>query len=255
MSVEGVANFRNVGPYAAGENVLVKPGYLYRSADPVRITEKGKQQLRDLGIKKIFDLRAPNEVRDFKTYSPYIDGVEFVHVSVSRTADFTPEGLAKELQMFKDDEVEAFRFSYKRNLETGASAYGTIVRHMRDHPDVPCLVHCTAGKDRTGIFAALYLSLLGVSDEDIVEDYALTTYGLAPALPALTAQFWAQKVFQDNWDGALNLVKSTPQTMRDCLKTLREHFGGVEEYLKTHAGLTDEDFQLIRSHHIVRKED
>ncbi|THH27248.1 hypothetical protein EUX98_g6935 [Antrodiella citrinella] len=250
VSVEGVANFRDVGSYAAGKDNVVKPAHIYRSADPSSITERGKQQLRDLGIRTIFDLRAPNEVRNFQAFAPTIEGVEFVHVSVSRTETFDREHLEKELQMFKENEAEAFRMLYKGNFESGGPAYGTILRHIRDHPDEPCLIHCTAGKDRTGIFAALYLSLLGVSEEDIVKDYALTTYGLVAALPALTARFQAQKVFKDNWEGALKLVQSTPQMMVNILKMLQEDFGGFEEYLKTHAGLTYEDMELIREQNL-----
>lgn len=97
-----------------------------------------------------------------------------------------------------------------------------ILRLIWSYPSLSDL----AGKDRAGIFAALYLSVsavlictqhylcsfclkfLGVSDEDVAKDYTLTTYGIVPALPALTARLGSQKVFQENKAGAANLIKS-----------------------------------------------
>jgi protein tyrosine/serine phosphatase len=97
---------------------------------------------------------------------------------------------------------------YQEILEHGGAAFDAIFRHLRDHPDQPCLIHCTAGKDRTGIAVALFLMLLGVHDEYIVNDYALTTIGLAPAMPALVARFQKQAVFRDNMKGTMGMASS-----------------------------------------------
>lgn len=96
VAVEGVPNLRDLGAYAARENAVVKPAYIYRSADPSHITEKGKEQLLKLGIRKVFDLRAPNEVQNLKTPSPTIEGVKFVNVSVAKDEAFNADNLAKE---------------------------------------------------------------------------------------------------------------------------------------------------------------
>ncbi|TCD64550.1 hypothetical protein EIP91_003988 [Steccherinum ochraceum] len=253
VDVEGVPNLRELGGYpVAGDVSTTTKPVIYRSADPSRITEKGAERLRALGIKKVFDLRSPHEVRILKSRSLSIEGVEVVGLEVTRTESFEPQDIAKQLQMYASDEAKAFRHSYTTYLKIGGPIFGTILKHIRDHPDEPCLVHCTAGKDRTGVFSALYLALIGVSDEDIVKDYALTTYGLVPALPVLNAHFASQKVFQDNWTGAINLGKSSPESMRDFLEILRSsEYGGVEEYLRKHAGLSDEDFSQIRQNATV----
>lgn len=104
-----------------------------------------------------------------------------------------------------------------------------------------------------------------------MKEYSLTTYGLVPAFPALSARLMTQQAFRDNWEGAVNLAKSSyvtgvlmsvlmfhctscrPEFMRDLLTMLREQFGGVEEYLKTYAELTDADIALIRRNTVVSR--
>ena len=94
--VEGVANFRGVGGHSAPQaNALVRSGYYYRSGDPSHITDKGKETLRNLGIKKVFDFRANHEVAKFEAPSPTIDGIEFIRASVSNDEAFDPLAVAK----------------------------------------------------------------------------------------------------------------------------------------------------------------
>ncbi|KAH8107077.1 tyrosine phosphatase family-domain-containing protein [Cristinia sonorae] len=249
LLVDGIANLRDTGSYSNGDGTIVKPGYLYRSADPSSITEKGKEQFRELGIKKVFDFRIPAEIRRARIV---VEGVEVVDVSAVKVPIWSDDvEIAKELQLFAEDEAEAFRITYRGMLLNRGSAFGIIFRHLRDHPEEPCLIHCAVGKDRTGIAVALFLKLLGVSDEDIAKDYALTTPGLAPILPILTAKAQSVPVFRENWDGVVNMGKSPPQAMHDLLKMLDEEFGGVEEYLKTYAGLMDDDLVLLRRNFTV----
>lgn len=93
--------------------------------------------------------------------------------------------------------------------------------------------------------------LLGVHDEYIIEDYALTTIGLAPAMPALLARFQKQSIFRDNMKGTLNMASSRPESMRATIAMIREKFGGAEGYLRSHTSLTDGDFQRIREAYLM----
>ncbi|KAH8107076.1 protein-tyrosine phosphatase-like protein [Cristinia sonorae] len=248
--VDGVYNFRDIGSYpATGNGFVVKPAYVYRSADPSQITEKGVKQLRDLGIKKIFSFRSPLRANRASLITS-MDGVDIVYVQVSK-AEAIPGDMEKDLQLFAQDPTEAFRRMYRSMLETGGPAFGTIFKHVSENPDKPCLIHCAVGKDRTGVFSALYLSLLGVSEDDIVKDYVLSDYGIAPMRATLRARARTQPVVVANWEGALNTGKSLPQTIINFLKIVREEFGGVEEYLRTRGGLTDADITSIRRNVVV----
>ncbi|KAH9841651.1 protein-tyrosine phosphatase-like protein [Rhodofomes roseus] len=252
VAVDGVINIRDFGNYlsATSPNAIVRPGYLFRSGEPSRVSPSGVDAFRALGIKKVFDLRADVEIAKFKTANPGIEGVQFVRAPIVDMA-FDPVSLAQRLKQFETSEAEAFLTLYSEILRSGGTAVETVFLHLRDHPDEPCLLHCTAGKDRTGVFAALILSFLGVSDEDIIKDYTLTTVGLQPALPLLVARFEKEQVYRDNRAGTLNMANAKPQTMQNFLNCVREKYDGVEGYLKTHTRLAADDLARIRANLLV----
>lgn len=119
-----------------------------------------------------------------------IEGVERVFVPVFRDRDYSPEAIALRCQDYTSENgTEGFRNAYADILERGAGAYRRILLHLRDsrppekeeggEEGEACLLHCTAGKDRTGVMVALVLQLVGVEDQVIAEEYALTEMGLA----------------------------------------------------------------------------
>lgn len=95
--VEGVINIRTVGGYATSESQwLVKPMTVFRSGELSHITEAGKEQLRALGISKVFDFRSEEEINQFKTASPNIEGVEIINVPVYTNKEiFDPANIEK----------------------------------------------------------------------------------------------------------------------------------------------------------------
>ncbi|KZT09151.1 uncharacterized protein LAESUDRAFT_540086 [Laetiporus sulphureus 93-53] len=248
--VEGVINIRDFGARYLAASRIVKPAVLFRSGEPSRITSRGVDSLRVLGVRKVFDLRADVEISKYNTPNAAIEGVEFVRVPILDDA-FDPVGIAERLKTFATSESEAFLKLYIQILLSGGPAFEVILTHLRDAPDVPCLLHCTAGKDRTGVFAAVILMLLGASDDDITKDYTLTTYGLRPALPLLAARFQKDHVYRDNWAGTVNMSTAKPQSIQNIMKYIHERFGGVEGYLKTHTSLREEDFARIRENLLV----
>lgn len=250
VQVEGIINIRDFGGHSTSAGVAVKPSYLFRSGEPSHITQKGMEQFQALGIRKVFDLRADAEIAKYRTPDVKIEGVEFVKLPILADA-FDPVAIAQMLKNFATDESEAFLQLYTTILNHSGPAIETILRHIRDHPDQPCLIHCTAGKDRTGVFAALILKLLGVSDEIIAEDYALTTIGLQPALPMLTARFEKEQVFRDNKQGTINMATAKPQAIINLLALIERQYGGIEGYLKAHTTLGDRDLDVIRNNLLI----
>ncbi|KAH9910789.1 protein-tyrosine phosphatase-like protein [Epithele typhae] len=260
VAVEGVFNLRDFGGYpsslpapsqsSAPAPARIKPGYLFRSGDPSRISPAGAAQLRALGVKKIFDLRAQVEIESYQSATPRIEGVEFVSAAILEEA-LDPVAIAARLQHFADNEADAFVKLYTHILDTAGGALEKILVHMRDNPDEPCLVHCTAGKDRTGNLAAVILLLLGARNQDITSDYTLTMVGLQPALPLLAKRFQALPAFRDNWKGTLSLGSAHPETMSAILDVLQTKYGGAEGYVKQHTSLTDADIARIRKNMLV----
>ncbi|KAI0708050.1 protein-tyrosine phosphatase-like protein [Earliella scabrosa] len=252
VSVDGICNIRDFGAsYASsvsssnGASAHIKPLHLFRSAEPSRITEKGIEQLKALGIRKVFDLRVEDEIARYGTAMRDVEGVQFVRVPVVGEKMGPIEIIAK-LKEFAEDETEAFVRMYIRMLTVGGHAVEKVLVHLRDNADEPCLIHCTAGKDRSGVLAAVILMLLGARDEDIAADYALTTIGLQPLVPLLAARFAKEEAWRNNPQGALNLGAAKAETMQAVLDAIGTEFGGVEGYLKRYTSLREDDFAHIR---------
>ncbi|KAH7928265.1 hypothetical protein BV22DRAFT_1030920 [Leucogyrophana mollusca] len=252
--IDGVINFRDVGGYATSNpELIVKPHVVFRSGEVTRITEDGKQELRKLGVRKIFDLRTDGEIKDYNTATALMDGIEIVRAPVVGGDWSNPVALVARLKEFEANERETFVIAYSECLGGAGPAYELILTHLRDHPEDGCLLHCTAGKDRTGLFACLLLMTLGASDEDIAKDYALTTVGLAPVLPMLAARYEKNPIFQENWQGMLNMGSSREENMLAVIAMIRDKFGGAEGWIKSATSLKDEDIEKIRKNLLVPK--
>ncbi|KAK7057795.1 protein tyrosine serine phosphatase [Favolaschia claudopus] len=252
LPIEGVINFRTIGGYKTSNGRPVHLNLVFRSGEVSGITEAGKQQLVDLGIRRVFDTRTDWEIKNYKTLSPDVSGVEFVRVPIGKENAWDPAGLEKHLKQYQENELQAFVQDAQKTLEIGASALETIFRHLLERPNEPCLFHCTgnsisAGKDRTGLIAALILMLVGVDDNDILKDYALTTAGLEPVREKLALRFQSMPVFQKHWQGAVNMGSSKEESMTAILSMIREKHGGAAGYLTAFTTLKDDDLEIIRN--------
>ncbi|KLO11877.1 hypothetical protein SCHPADRAFT_998569 [Schizopora paradoxa] len=248
LQVEGVINIRDFGKLPTNdEKSKIRGGVLFRSGELTRITDAGKSTLRDLGIKKIFDLRGEAEITAYGSATSVIDGVEVVPVSFPVAYLVTEtDKTEKRLKKFGTDPEGAFDDLYSDILKHGAVPYRTVLHHLRDKPEEPCLVHCTAGKDRTGVIAAVIQMLLDAKTELIMKDYCLTEVGLEPALPYLAERFNKIPLYRDNWAAFSRSGRCEPRTIENIMKRINEEYGGVESYVKGDIGLTDEDIAAIR---------
>lgn len=248
VTIDGVLNIRDLGSYpTADPSLLTKPSLMYRSGEVSGITEEGKSQLKSLGITHIFDLRSDPEMAKWHSPIPLIDGVEIVHTPIFKNEDYSPEMMAKRFKLYSANKTEAFMELYTQIMDNAGPSFRTIFCHIRDHPDSGCMFHCTAGKDRTGILAALLLKLAGVNDEIIAEDYALTRVGREPAREKIMARLRKEPLFASNNEAVLNMFSCRPDTMLAFLSVLEEKYGGVERYLEDVVQLTSEDVLIIRS--------
>jgi len=141
---------------------------------------------------------------------------------------------------------------YTQILDHTGQAVSTILRHIRDKPTEGCLFHCTAGKDRTGVIAAILLKLAGADDNTIEKDYALTRVGREQNRKTIMARLSKEPLFASNSEAALNMFTCRPGTMTAFLELLQNKYGGAEEYVKHYAKLSDEDIAIVKRNLVVQ---
>jgi len=253
VDLPGVFNVRDLGnlPSAIYDGYVTKPQFLFRSAELSSITEEGKAKMAELGITKVFDFRSDTEIRKYNSPIPVIDGVEITHVPVFKTADYSPEMMARRYELYASGKTEAFIELYSQILDHGGHAFGSLLRHVRDRPNEACLFYCTAGKDRTGLMAAIILKLAGVSHKDISKDYAFTRVGREPARKKILQRLSKEPIFASDNDAALNMFTCRHETMQAFLEHLDSEYGGVEEYVRRYVGLSDKDIATIKRNILV----
>jgi hypothetical protein len=172
--VEGVSNFRDLGGWQNSNADYILPGRVFRCADLSNITDQGRKTMTELGITKVYDLRSVPEIN--KNGVGRVQGIQWIHCPVFKEEDYSPEKMAIRWGYYTSG-LDGFVMAYSGILQNGGHPFGLILRHLRDS-DEPIAIHCTAGKDRTGVICAIILKLLGCEDELVAREYELTTLGL-----------------------------------------------------------------------------
>ena len=173
-------NVRELGGIEGAGGRTVRHGLFYRGAALANLTPEQRVRIDGMGLSLILDLRAGFEARNDPDYIPrgcsYEQASGMLEIDGS-DVEFSPEAMARKLA-----QIEGGFPSFKRDLYLsmvhGNPAMHTLVQGIIDRR-VPLYVHCSAGKDRTGIASAIILSILGASDEAILDNYMLTNDYLA----------------------------------------------------------------------------
>ena len=167
LDLEGPVNFRDLGGYAAADGMTVRRRHLFRSDALHRLTDADVERVHALGVTAVIDFRTTHELETNGWGGIELLDAEHLHFP---TFDTTRP-------MIEDEEIMKSLITapdaYLSMLRNGAGAYANALRHVAASEE-PVVFFCAAGKDRTGVFAAMVLGLLGVSDADVVADYALT---------------------------------------------------------------------------------
>ncbi|KAJ5923364.1 hypothetical protein N7454_008609 [Penicillium verhagenii] len=238
--VPGASNFRDL----SHDNEL-RPGYAYRSGNLSDIEETGKAILaEDLGITTIFDLR--NQGERERAPSPEINGVETIWMPYgARPATLNLRDFSQ-----ADQSGTGFVKMYMGILSAASPIFTEVFSHIRDEPNDPFIFHCSAGKDRTGVLAALILLLIGRPHDEIIQDYLYTRVGLESVRENLThalALHAGTDHLSPEAEGMLELSGVRASAMEAFLKTFEATYdGGVEVYLNTQLGFSPEDIGLMR---------
>ena len=233
---EGCFNFRDIGGYLNQDGRRVKKGLYFRAGRQDRMTDKDLAQLSDLNISTQIDLRKQEEVLDQGKGPLEAMGANYMNIAV------IPEGGSDKLnKLVGDTGISGKR--YLGYLEFGPTSWLRLFGILAEEENLPVLLHCTAGKDRTGVSTAFLLSVLGVSRDVIEADYLLTNLDTERQ-----ADFIESTVgYPEGYDREKMItIAGVPQdAMKDFLDGVESRWGSVVEYLEK-IGVTQQQMDQVR---------
>lgn len=227
--VSGAMNFRDVGglPAAGGRT---RPGVLYRSGNLANVDAPGSASLRTLGLRRIIDLRDDEEVVNAPSRTEGLDAV----------TQRVPLFLGSVRSFFENDVDLATLYSGL--IDDSSSKVVEVVRGIVE--DQPVLVHCTVGKDRTGLTVALTLAVAGVEPDAVVADYARTET-LLPAARNEAVVARLRRLHPTARHVEELATRSPAPVMRALLARLDADYGSPADYLRA-SGLGDDEIAELR---------
>jgi len=233
VELAGVFNFRDVGGYPVAGGGAVRWRTLFRSDALHQLDAAGRDALLRLGLRTVVDLRTRLELDNAPSA---LDGLKsrVRHVSL----------LTGDLQSIPLTLAEIYRYF----IDECGDAIAAAVAPLCADDAVPALVHCSAGKDRTGVVIALILAVVGVPDEVIAADYALSGSYLDPGRTPVIGQLQASTGLGAELTSAL--LSSPPALILDTLARVRATAGSADGYLRAH-GLPEAALARLRAALIV----
>ena len=241
LPLVGGVNFRDLGGYRTADGRAVRWGRGYRAGSLAELTDDDVAYLGRLGLRLACDLRSVEEVERRPDRLPPGAAVlaRPIAVEVGRLRQmFTLFRLRHRIQ-------ELLLNAYTIMLDQNGPIYAAIIQMAADPANLPLVVHCTAGKDRTGLAAALLLLALGVPEETVIADYTLSNHAfdvlagrMRPEMARLYALGFDEAQLQP-------FLLAEARTLQGALAYLRRRYGSVEGYLRS-GGLDGVTLERVR---------
>jgi protein-tyrosine phosphatase len=231
-----VHNFRDLGGYPTNDGRHTRWRTLFRADGLYRLTPDDANIVMNLGVRTVVDLRTNNEVRERGTFPVNVHDVAYHHLPIIDATwgeTQTPEF---------DDAVDFLVYAYREMLAEAAPRFADAINLLSQQSVLPAVFHCAAGKDRTGILAALVLGVLGVDESIIAADYGLTR----SATTRLRA--WArqhQPELADLYDRMPpRFTAADPRAMTIILNDITSRYGSVRNYVRE-IGVSDDAVRAL----------
>jgi protein-tyrosine phosphatase len=226
IALTGASNFRDLGGYVGHMGRPVKWRKIFRSDHLANLSPADLQQIQTIGIKRSFDFRGIQESQaqayDWPDIQRHSLSIEPTVVQRLQAQHLTGKPLTAV------DALDAMQTTYRDFVRVDSKRFAQLFEHLLDQPD-PLLFHCTAGKDRTGLAAALVLYALGVSETDIWRDYLLTNQ--LYKRNSIGATSLAPDVLKIVWEVQESFLQAS-------LAEIQARYGTVQNYLSQELNLT-----------------
>jgi protein-tyrosine phosphatase len=241
LRLEGMCNLRDLGGYATRDGGRTRTGRIFRADALAHLTDADLAALAPLGLGLVCDLRSQQEIERYPDRLP-------------PDARHTHNPMRLDVNVMGDDRSPDFDWSafrlehlFMQMLEQSGETFRRVFVHLAEAGSYPYLFHCAAGKDRTGVTAALLLRTAGVPDEVIVADFALSDRYIAPKLPEFRARGKARGV---DLERAEPLFRAPAAAMEATLAYLDDRFGSTAGYLAA-IGVMEDEIAAFRAQFVA----
>jgi protein-tyrosine phosphatase len=252
VRLQGAPNFRDIGGYAAGGGII-RPGLIFRSGALERLTGEDVAALNGMGDWTVVDLRHEGERRHAPT--PASLSARQTHSlpmgSGNGAAPVPRPALLTVPDATPEQAVAAIKASYRRFVHEHRDRFAALFDILLGDREGPAVIHCTAGKDRTGISVALVLLALGAARDDVVSDYCATSRYLDMA--------WRESILAAMIGSDVEVNRGVAEVMFDAhpdyigasLAEMDERHGSPEAYLRDALGLDANRVGRLRDRYLA----
>ena len=229
-----IQNMRDIGGLTTYDGHKIKYGMIYRSAGWNNIFGTSLDVMHELKMKTELDIRYSDSLHDFTSSLAPVDGINFINYGMGQYTQIIPGG--------------------RRGWDDGYANLGNIFNVLADPNNYPLTYHCSAGADRTGTLSLLIEGLLGITYEQIIQDFEITTFYLTPRFRSALYEdendiccFDPSGIMQDDnqnyvaFDYLINEIKNKYPSKDGSLS------GAIENYLKTVCNVSDETLNAVKN--------
>lgn len=241
MGMEKPVNFRDLGGIETTDGLRVKPLRLLRSGELCGLSDEEKDILvNDYRLAHVIDMR--NKVETDRAPDDTIEDVEFTHIDILYQHFKSAPSKSKLSRIDSLDNLHEFMFSIYTSLIQDADAlegYRRFLNILLDDSDGAVLFHCFAGKDRTGVAAAIVLTILGVDKRDIMADYLMTNQMRRAANEAILADARAEGQSEGQLQALQAAMSVDERYLERVFSIAEDECGTMIGYINKHMGMTD----------------
>jgi protein-tyrosine phosphatase len=243
LPLEKTYNFRDIGGYRTIDNRRMRWGGVYRSAHLAELTDVDHDLLEQIGIKLVCDFRTIEEAENQPDRLPPDGSMEHRHMPIAHGKFDPAEAIGRirkgDISWLTDDFMTN---NYLKQIDDFAGLWKQFFEFLMDRKNRPLVFHCTAGKDRTGVCAALILLAAGVPESTVIADHALSNSYNAPVIRRIQHEI---RKFGIDPDDMRSYLSAPREAMVAVVSHLRKDYGSAKDYLVDKAGIDRQDLEEL----------
>ncbi|MEZ2737600.1 tyrosine-protein phosphatase [Aneurinibacillus aneurinilyticus] len=231
---DGLYNFRDIGGVKTLNGRKMKTGVLFRSDELSRLSHQDLEKISQLNIKSICDLRTSREQKSKPSRIGVEQGIKIINISIhDKSQEFTRLEFFKFLVSKSStiDFEKIMRDLYYNMAFVSHGQINKVITLLSEQNNVPALIHCTGGKDRTGFISAVIQLLVGVPYQTVLNDYLLSNDLIAPRMKKVEKFIRWMSLFQVSPDRIKPMLEVRHEYLDDIYNEIKRKYGSIENYL------------------------